>query len=644
MRKLIVLMIVLAALLTLAFPAAAQDVVPRFEPSNCSFTPPGNAHPECGYLVVPEDRGDPNSDTIRLAVAVFKSDSPNPKPDPVIYFEGGPGGSTLEQIQFSFGSILAPYLVDRDVIAFDQRGVGLSQPALDCQELIDLTYATLDQRQSIEEEIQAYTGAVEACGARLTREGVNLQAYNTAESAADVNDLRQVLGYEQLNLFGISYGTRLALTVMRDFPQAVRSVIIDSVVPLQGSGFDPGQTADRALTELFNACAGDEACNSLYPDLETVFYDLADSLNASPVSLNVPDMRTGNSLEVLVDGNDFVGLVFQAMYVDSLIEQLPEVIYAARDGDLSFFSNILLLQLFQLTAISNGMYFAVNCNEEYPFDTAESIQAKLDTLPEGLQGFARESMIDPSTLGLCQALGTRTPDPIENQPVVSDIPTLVVSGQFDPITPPDNGREVAATLSRSFFYEFPGLTHGVIPAGSCPTSIALQFFDNPTTAPDTSCIASMPALQFVLTGDIGSAEPIEVKLVPFTDKTFGFSGVKPEGWRDVTLGTVMRGEGSSDQTSLIQLAAPFVSPEQLLGVLGQQYGWQETPPSSGTRAANGLTWTLYQFDVLGFPAALATAEGNGNTYFVQMTFNRGEREGLYEAVFLPVVDAFTPDV
>lgn len=641
MRKWIVFTL-LAAALALAFPVAAQDVVPRFEEDDCPFTIPSGEDPRCGYLVVPENRADPNSGTIRLAVAIFKADNPNPQPDPVIYLEGGPGGSTLKTIQIGFGSTLAPFNADRDVIAFDQRGVGLSQPALDCPETAELAYDTLDEHLSVDEDVNMFADAVRACGARLTGEGVNLQAYNTAESAADVNDLRQVLGYDQLNLFGISYGTRLALTIMRDFPQAVRSAIIDSVVPLQASGFGPANTAQRALSELFSACENDAACAEMYPNLEAVFYETVDELNTAPVTITIPNLRTGGSIDALVTGDDFVGLVFQAMYIDTMIQDLPDYIYTAAKGDVSPFSTVLLLQLYQLDFISYGMYYAVNCNEEYPFDTVETIQSTLDSVPEGLVGFARLGMIDPEQLQVCRDLGTRTPDVIENQPVISDIPTLVMSGQFDPITPPDYGQQAAATLSSSFFYEFPGLTHGVVPADRCPTQMALAFLDDPTTAPDASCIASLPAPEFVI-GSLGaSSAPLEVALIPFEDTTFGIRGLKPQGWQDVTLGTVARGEGAGDQTALVQLAVPFTTPEQVWELLKGQLGLEATPPITETRQANGLTWQLYRLDMLGLPSDLALAAGDGITYMVQMTSNRNERDALYEAVFLPVVDAFTP--
>ena len=270
---------------TPAAPTPSTNGVPRFEPADCWFDEPQGQTVECGYLIVPEDRANPSNDkTIQLAVARFKSDSSNPQPDPIVYLEGGPGGSPLRSYMPVFNVYFAPFLEKRDLILLDQRGTGYSQPALDCREYYDWALSVLDQDLSVEESEQQGNAASLACRERLVGSGVNLAAFNSAENAADVNDLRVALGYEQLNLYGISYGTRLALTVLRDFPQGLRSVVIDSVVPLQSNLYTeiPGNGA-RAFELLFEACATDAACSAAYPDLRGVFFDLVDQLNDKPV-------------------------------------------------------------------------------------------------------------------------------------------------------------------------------------------------------------------------------------------------------------------------------------------------------------------------------------------------------------------------
>lgn len=252
----------------------APQLLVIFEPAACPFQlPPGQIEGttvECGYLVVPENRADPDAGTIRLAVGIFHPPGGATEPDPIIYLAGGPGGSALELLYLSFESAYQPILAaGRDLILFDQRGVGLSEPALDCPDAHELALELLDHELDGEELSQEEMGvlfgdAYAACAEDL-RAVADLAAYNTAASAADVNDLRLALGYDQVNLWGQSYGTRLALGVLRHDPQGVRSVVLDSVYPPDVDMYlESPPNLDRALGALFEACAADAACGAAY--------------------------------------------------------------------------------------------------------------------------------------------------------------------------------------------------------------------------------------------------------------------------------------------------------------------------------------------------------------------------------------------
>jgi pimeloyl-ACP methyl ester carboxylesterase len=186
----------------------------------------------CGMLTVREDRSQPNGATIQLAVAIIPTRSPTPAPDPVVYLAGGPGSAALSGAP-RLARAWAPFLANRDLIVFDQRGTGFSRPALRCPESERSSDAELGRVLSADESVRAEVAALQRCHARLVREGVHLGAYTSAASAHDLEDLRVALGYGRWNLLGISYGTRLALTAMRDTPQSIRSVILDSTYPLQ---------------------------------------------------------------------------------------------------------------------------------------------------------------------------------------------------------------------------------------------------------------------------------------------------------------------------------------------------------------------------------------------------------------------------
>jgi pimeloyl-ACP methyl ester carboxylesterase len=622
-------------------PAAAQDSIPRFEPTSCNFTIPNGQDPQCGYLVVPENRSNPGGKTIKIALAVFKSSNPNKAPDPVIYLDGGPGGMTLNLAALEFDSLFAPFLQNNDLILFDQRGVGLSQPSLDCKEVTDFIYATMDTELTVDEYVQQYGDALKVCGQRLSGEGIDAASYNSAESASDVDDMRAALGYDKLNLLGISYGTRLALTVMRDHPDGVRSSIIDSVLPPQASFFDGGATtAQRVLDTLFKGCAADSACHEAYPDLETVFYDLVDKFNKQPISIPAPNLKSSQRSEAVIDGDSLISTFFQAFYLTDLIPTLPQSVYDIQKGDYTLLTTITTLQLLQLSYISLGMNMAVNCKEEIPFDNAASVNAILQSIRPELRGFARRELIDPSAFDVCAAWKEGAPNPIENQPVVSDIPTLVFSGEYDPITPPDYGREAAQTLSKGYFFEFPGIGHGVIPSSPCATGMAQAFITDPTVSPDATCLAQVQEPYFVTPGNSG-AQNAPITLVPFNNTTMGITGVVPDGWKELITGTYSRAQSGIDQTALAYQVIPGANVQLALPLLSSQFGITDTQGTS--REANGLIWRLFEGDFGGAKLNLAMADGNTGVYLIILvTNNANDQSYFYDQVFLPAIDALQP--
>jgi pimeloyl-ACP methyl ester carboxylesterase len=474
--------------------APAQEAVPRFEPSDCPFQVPAGAAVECGYLVVPEDRGQPDGRTIRLAVAILKSRSDNPAPDPVVYLAGGPGASALRGVG---GWLDTPFLESRDFILLDQRGAGYSEPALNCPEIDEAVWHTFGLALSAEDEIALEVEAAIKCRDRLVNEGVNLAAYNSAASAADLNDLRRVLGYREWNLYGISYGTRLALTAMRDYPGGVRSVILDSTYPPRvGTYIEMVPNAAHAFDVLFAGCAADPACNAAYPELKTMFYGLLNRMNANPIPITVPRPGTGEPVDLLITGDDMAGGVFSSLYSARMIPFIPLFVHQLAEGNYELLPPLAEEKLPDGGGEGVGMSYSVLCYEEAPFDDSEAIKAAIENYPQ-LRGF----LPFRSERSICEIWGAGKATPVETEPVSSDIPTLILAGEYDPITPPYWGETAAETLSQSFFYEFPGLGHAVTNS-DCPRSIAAAFLDDPNTAPDASCSARMSNPDFFTEDDL----------------------------------------------------------------------------------------------------------------------------------------------
>jgi len=479
---------------------------PVFEKTNCPFSPPpgwvDGRTVECGVLLVPENRSERDNRTIRLAVAIFHPQGGTSEPDPVIYLSGGPGASALELIYLTFERGYAPMLAsNRDIIIFDQRGVGFSDPVLDCtnaQDLgLELLDNELDERQLTDEEIGVlFDDAYRTC-ARDLAEIADLSMYNSLASAADVNDLRIALGYEKINLWGASYGTRLALSVMRDYPESIRSAVLDSVYPPDVDMYlETPANLERSMTLLFDTCAADLACNAAYPDLRQVFFDMIGVLNEMPASLVVVNSLNGKSYKMLFTGDALFGLVFQLLYQTDILPYLPGLIYDASHGEFDVIGRIYGSLLGLGSISSQGMTFSVQCNEEIPFSSLDQFEDMLISYPD-FAPYLRKSIVGEIGYHICTFWDSGQADDRENEPVISEIPSLVLHGEFDPITPPAWGKHAAETLSHSYYYLFPAVGHG---AGvtECGWSMMINFILNPSQPPDDVCLSEMDDLTFII--------------------------------------------------------------------------------------------------------------------------------------------------
>jgi pimeloyl-ACP methyl ester carboxylesterase len=455
---------------------------PVFEPAQCAFPVPPGYSPDCGYLIVPENRTRPDSSFIRLHVAIFRSRAGIHVSDPVVHLAGGPGSSSLEVAGYMLGRGLDVILDQRDFILFDQRGTGYSLPRLDCPERSAVTGILLERGLTAQDAYSLILDAFRRCHDRLAGEGIDLSAYHSAASAADVNDLRLALGYDRLNLYAVSYGTRLALTLMRDHPEAVRSAVLDSAYPLQVNLYTAlAPNAERAFNVFFERCAADPACNASYPNLRTVFYQSVDQLNANPQFLSLT--AGGVDQRIRLDGSLLIDVLFVGLYNPAVTASMPQMIYDIPRGNYDILQD--RLELYFDTTSALGMQMSVQCAEELPFNAPEEAYAAAQGVQPQTAAFYPAS-VQP-LFAACREWLSATPDARENQVVFSDLPTLILTGDQDPITPPDWGRMVARDLARSYFYEFAGNGHWVTRSSSCALSMALTFWNDPAVDPGYVC-------------------------------------------------------------------------------------------------------------------------------------------------------------
>jgi pimeloyl-ACP methyl ester carboxylesterase len=472
------------------WPVSAQEELPRFEPAACPIEVPQDPPVECGYLVVPQDYDEPRQGTIRLPVLIIRSRSLDPAPDAVLYTGGGPGNSSLSTV---WHLAVSTYDQDRDVIILEQRGNLYAQPSLACEV------------RTLREAEEGQT----PCLDRLRREGIDLADYTTATIVEDLHSLRQVLDYDEWNLEGTSYSTQLMLLTMERHPQGIRSVVLQSANPPWDSVYshDP-EHSSRALEVMFDDCAADPACARAYPELEDHFYEVLKRLNADPVTIDYVDANSGERHSVTVNGHTLLGwMVGEAFYgpahpphktayVPLLIEEVwqgnTQVLYPWARDSVDHIAD---------APWSWGLFFAVNCQDHAAGISDSQLEVQAAAYPQ-LEGYMRHG----PELEICRLWDLPAAPPLSAGPVQSEIPTLVLAGSYDPVTPPEWGQAVAASLPNSYYYEFAASGHNLYTDNPCAAELRGAFLHDPTSAPDGSCVARAPDPEF--------AVPEQIFIVP----------------------------------------------------------------------------------------------------------------------------------
>lgn len=492
MKRIVFLLpLLLVSLLPQTTPSvqAEDPSIGTFIPSQCGFTLPENAIEgrdiACGYIVAPEFHGRAGSTTIRLAVAILPSTSLIPAPDPLFMAQGGPGGSTLSYFvnAMTATDLGRAFLAERDIVLVEQRGTRYAEPSLACEEVDLLTYDNLLAALDPETADELTVEALRECHTRLIETGINLSAYDSIQNAHDMNLAREALGYGQINFYGVSYGTMLVQHYMRLYPETLRSAIVDAVVPLAHNFllYYP-YNAQRSFDLLFDTCAADLMCHHMYPDLETVFYELVAQLNEEPVTVDLYDSNTDAYYSAWFDGDDFMSLVFNVLYVTEFIPYVPSIIWDVHRGNFEVVASLQGFYTFNFT-LARGMYYSVLCAEDADFSLGDVVLD--DVRPEVAANF-RLTRFEP----VCDLWDVEELDATVDEPVYSDVPTLVLSGEFDPITPPVNGKIVAQTLMNAYVFTFPGVGHGAVDV-PCGTSVMKAFLRDPSRSPDSSCVSEM---------------------------------------------------------------------------------------------------------------------------------------------------------
>ncbi|MFF3691072.1 alpha/beta fold hydrolase [Streptomyces sp. NPDC002187] len=468
-----------------------------FEPGPCPKTPEPIEALEgarCGTLTVPENRTKPSSKTIKLGVAIVPAAADTPKPDPIVWLAGGPGDDAVGEAKMAIDGGLNR---DRDVILMSQRGTYSADPTLLCPNIDEFNARAVGLVYDASSTERLHVEATTACRDQLAGRGIDLSAYNDTESAADYDDLRTALGIKQWNLFGISYGTHLALAYMRLHPEGLRSVGIDGILPPSKAGSAmTWSSARQGFDGLFKACADQPACNKRYPNLSATFDRLVRELEAKPVTTTVTLPGNDKPVKVVLDGGALVNWMTSATHVapqvpralDELAHGKPQRIAQQWAGGK--------LNPQAMGRVAHGLVYGIFCSEWTPYESQEEAlrggQEAFPTFPRSVQAQAPQlTFLRPD----CDVWNVPAAPRSIRDVTRGDIPTLALSGSFDAQTGADNGPYVARTLSRAKVVTVPYEPHVVFATSKCAQEITVSFFDTPA-APKTGCLKSLEPPEF----------------------------------------------------------------------------------------------------------------------------------------------------
>ncbi|TFG47923.1 MAG: alpha/beta fold hydrolase, partial [Anaerolineales bacterium] len=425
----------------------------------------------CGFVTVPLFHDQPDGDTIQIPIAIWPDYDNPPILKPLFITHGGPGGSALEMYPRWF----YPNRIggQRDLVFIDQRGTRYADPTLSCPEVTE----------SSREELEDYQDYLQYCRARLAGKGIDLNAFNTPEIARDIDLIRQVLDYSAINFYGVSYGSHVGQYLAAFYPERIRSLILDGVAPIPLDYLNRSVTThDRILNEHINNCEQDPICAEQYPDLMARLEKTVDRLDKDPVTLRFQIPNSIYSITDDLNGEFFYNFILTSSYLEHSYASLPYIIQQSEenkfDSIVAFTEAYLMRDL-----VATGSYYAVICAEHSPktaFDTNETILS-----PSMLRW---EEQDQEAYQERCSHWSLSPPDQMLTVMPKSDVPTLLLSGLFDPVTPPEYGEIALKSFQRGQHLIDPIGSHGIAFSDSCTKSIVEIFLDHPEKPVNADCL------------------------------------------------------------------------------------------------------------------------------------------------------------
>ncbi len=448
--------------------------------SDCKGLPQRDGQ-SCYMLSVKENRQDANSRLIDVFVVVLKALNVPPSGEPTIFLHGGPGNIGTQLID-KFDT--EAFRRNHDLVFFDQRGIGKSSPSILCKNLNSL--------------LKADPLVIQECLNEFVNAGADIQGYDTRQSALDLKELRESLGISRWSVYGVSYGTRLALDLMRVDPDGTACLVLDS--PMSTS--DPNNTTDinlnmkRVFDLMFSDCAAQDSCKAAYPDLEQKFYAITDYIKQNPIVLQVKNPVTGMMTPLIRSSDDYTERIGNIIGLENygrsgpfrihkMYKHITEQSVMTSQEMNTYFANRDPSTFDE--SVFWGIALSVYCREIYPIMDFRALDASRAVLsPFGIHH--QDEALWRSAYPLANS------GKIEKEfwePVSSNKPVLILSGTYDTLTPKAWADKVARTLSNVNFVSVPAAGHALFDL-TCPRSLMAAFLDNPAGHLDLFCISAMP--------------------------------------------------------------------------------------------------------------------------------------------------------
>ncbi|WP_119719319.1 alpha/beta fold hydrolase [Cognatilysobacter tabacisoli] len=438
----------------------------------------------CGRLLVRESRAPGNTVSLSLPYVVLPATGTKRLDDPVLYLHGGPGLATLENApRYAQSTSIKALREHRDYVMFDQRGTGLSTPAVCPDFTAELARIEREApRSSV--GTQRKVAAAEACRAELQGQGRDPAAYTSSAIADDVEALRRALGYRQWTVLATSYGSFPAFELARRHPASVRSIVLNSPFPPNSPNrAEQLSTTLEGLAALQRRCNDDAACAAAHPDLRKDAAAVIARVNAAPLKT-----KDGQ-----IDGYTFTGTVWNLLVRGKTAPLLPEYLKRAAAGDEALVRKVgePFAGAQSFGTLSFAQQWLVSCHDIYPRPSAAAVRKALADNPD----FAPD--MDPAeTDTVCAALQPTFAPAAFYENANLAVPTLVYAGEYDPATPTSDADATMRLLSKGMLVRVAGASHAPMGTDDCTLGIARRFLADPAGAPDLACLAERPKPAF----------------------------------------------------------------------------------------------------------------------------------------------------